>query len=45
MDDAMSEEDAKLSLIAALSNDTLACLDNHVSMLGKLDTTRLETTA
>ena len=44
MDAAMSEEDAKASLIAALNNDTLACLDNHVSMLGEVDTTRLETT-
>ena len=40
----MSEEDAKASLIAALNNDTLARLDNHVSMLGEVDTTRLETT-
>ena len=40
----MSEEDAKVSLIAILENDTLACLDNHVSMLGEVDTTRLETT-
>ena len=44
MDAAMIEEDAKASLIAALNNDTLACLDNHVSMLGEVDTTRLETT-
>ena len=44
MDAAMSEEDAKASLIAALNNDTLACLDNHVSMLGEVDATRLETT-
>ena len=44
MDAAMSEEDAKASLIAALNNDTLACLDNHVSMLGEVDTTYLETT-
>ena len=38
----MSEEDAKALLIAALNNDTLACLDNHVSMLGEVDTTHLE---
>ena len=44
MDAAMSEEDAKASLIATLNNDTLAYLDNHVSMLGEVDTTRLETT-
>ena len=44
MDAARSEEDAKTSLIAALSNDTLACLENHVSMLGEVDATRLETT-
>ena len=44
MDAAMSEEDATASLIAALNNDTLARLDNHVSMLGKVDTTHLETT-
>ena len=44
MDAAMSEEDAKASLIATLNNDTLACLDNHVSMLGEVDTTCLETT-
>ena len=40
MDAVMSEEDAKASLIAALNNDTLARLDNHVSMLGEIDTTR-----
>ena len=44
MDAAMGEEDAKASLIVALNNDTLARLDNHVSMLGEVDTTRLETT-
>ena len=44
MDAAMSEEDAKVSLIAILNNNTLARLDNHVSMLGEVDTTRLETT-
>ena len=44
MDAAMSEEDAKASLIAALNNDTLTYLDNHVSMLGEVDTTHLETT-
>ena len=44
MDAAMSEEDAKASLTAALNNDTLDCLDNRVSMLGEVDTTRLETT-
>ena len=44
MDAAMSEEDAKASPIAGLNNDTLACLDNHLSMLGEVDTTHLETT-
>ena len=44
MDAAMSEEDTKALLIAALNNDTLAHLDNHVSMLGEVDTTHLETT-
>ena len=44
MDAAVSEEDAKASLIAALNNDTLACLVIHVSMLGEVDNTRLETT-
>ena len=44
MDAVMSEEDAKASLIAALNNDTLACLDNHVSMLGEVDTNHLGTT-
>ena len=44
MDTVMSKEDAKASLIAALNNDTLACLDSHVSMLGEVNTTRLETT-
>ena len=44
MDAAMSEEEAKASLIAARNNDTLACLDNHVFMLGEEDTTHLETT-
>ena len=44
MDAAISEEDAKASLIAALNNNTLACLDNHVSVLGEVNTTRLETT-
>ena len=41
---AMSEEDAKTLLIAILNNTTRACLDNQVSMLGEVDTTRLETT-
>ena len=40
MDAVMSEEDAKTFFITALNNDTLACLDNHVSMLGEVDTTR-----
>ena len=40
----MSEEDAKASLTATLNNNTLARLDNHVSMLGEVDTTHLETT-
>ena len=44
MDAAMSEEDAKASLIATLNNDTLARLDNHVSMLWEVDTTHLKTT-
>ena len=44
MDTVTSEEGTKASLIAALNNDTLACQDNHVSMLGEVDTTRLETT-
>ena len=44
MDAAMSEEDAKALLIAALNNNTLARLDNHVSMLGEVDTTHQETT-
>ena len=44
MDAAMSEEDAKALLIATLNNNTLACLNNYVSMLGEVDTTRLETT-
>ena len=44
MDAAMSEEGTKASLITTLYNDTLACLDNHVSMLVEVDTTRLETT-
>ena len=44
MDFAMSEEDSKALLIAALNNNTLARLDNHISMLGEVDTTRLETT-
>ena len=44
MGTAMSEENAKASLIATLNNDTLARLDNHVSMLGEVDTTLLETT-
>ena len=44
MDAEMSEEAAKALLIAALNNDTLVHLNNHVSMLGEVDTTRLETT-
>ena len=44
MDAAMSEKDAKASLIATLNHNTLAHLDNHVSMLGEVDTTHLETT-
>ena len=44
MDAAMSEKDVKALLIAALNNNILACLDNHVSMLGEVDTTHLETT-
>ena len=44
MDAAISEDDAKASLIATLNNNTLACLDNHVSMLGEVDTNHLETT-
>ena len=44
MDAAMSEEDTKASLIATLNNNTLAHLDNHVSMLGEVDITCLETT-
>ena len=39
----MSEENTKASLIAALNNNTLVRLDNHVSMLGEVDTTHLET--
>ena len=31
-------------MIATLYNNTLACLDNRVSMLREVDTTRLETT-
>ena len=44
MDAAMSEEDAKAPLLAALNKYTLACLDNHVPMLGEVDSTHLETT-
>ena len=44
MDAAMSKEDTKASLIATINNDTLALLDNHLSMLGEVDTTLLETT-
>ena len=44
MNAVMSEEDVKASLIAALNNNTLACLDNHVSILGEVDTTHLENT-
>ena len=44
MDAAMSEEDAKALLIATLNNNTLAYLDNYVSMLREVDTTHLETT-
>ena len=39
----MAEEDAKVHLVLALNQDTLACLDTYVTMHGGDKMARLET--
>ena len=42
-DTGMAEEDAKVHLVSALNQDTLACLDAYVTMRGGDEMARLET--